>query len=157
MKQIISLMPLILLVVIMYLLLIRPQKKRDKQVNAMRSSVKAGDQIVTIGGIYGTVVKAKDEQLVVQIGADKTKIEIARWAISKVLNEDPAAAGKPQKAPANKAEEEETAKKARPKKLEKVTSTDSVATADTESTTEAVLPEIQNAEVNETTQKDTEE
>lgn len=156
MKQIISLMPLILLVVIMYLLLIRPQKKRDKQVNAMRSNVKAGDQIVTIGGIYGTVVKAKDEQLVVQVGADKTKIEIARWAISKVLNEDPAAA-KAKKAPADKAEEEETAKKARPKKLEKVASSDSVSTTDTESPAEAEIPETQAAEVNETTPQDTEE
>ena len=115
MEQLMSLMPLILLIVIMYFLLIRPQKKRDKQVNSMRASIKTGDEIVTIGGIYGTVVKTKDDQLVIQVGADKTKLEIARWAVSKLVNEEPAPARNRKPAP----EKEEPAKKARPKKLEK--------------------------------------
>ena len=116
MQQIMSLMPLILLIVIMYFLLIRPQKKRDKQVNSMRANIKTGDEIVTIGGIYGTVVKTKDEQLIIQVGADKTKLEVARWAISKVIGDEPA---QPKSRKAAPEKEEEPAKKARPKKLEK--------------------------------------
>ena len=58
-----TLLPLILLLLITYLLQIRPQKKREKEVNAMRSSVQVGDEIITIGGICGKVVKTKDESL----------------------------------------------------------------------------------------------
>ena len=58
-----TLLPLVLLLVIMYFLLIRPQKKREKQVNEMRSNVRVGDEIITIGGICGKVVKTKDESL----------------------------------------------------------------------------------------------
>lgn len=116
-----TLMPLILLIVIMYFLLIRPQKKREKQINAMRSSIKVGDEIITIGGIYGTVIRVKDEQLVITVGSDKTKLEITRWAVSKVVSDEPVAA-KPARTKKDAAEKEEVAekqKKARPKKLEK--------------------------------------
>ena len=80
-----TLLPLVLLLVIMYFLLIRPQKKREKQVNEMRSNVRVGDEIITIGGICGKVVKTKDESLVIQVGADKVKFEIMRWSVSKVV------------------------------------------------------------------------
>jgi preprotein translocase subunit YajC len=115
-----TLMPLVLLIVIMYFLLIRPQKKREKQVNAMRNSIKVGDEIITIGGIYGTVARVKDDQLVIQVGADKTKLEITRWAVSKVVTDEPVASrpARPKKA-AEKEEVEAAPKKARPKKLEK--------------------------------------
>ncbi|MDD2483583.1 MAG: preprotein translocase subunit YajC [Eubacteriales bacterium] len=132
MEQLMSLAPLILLIVIMYFLLIRPQKKRDKQINTMRSAIKAGDQIITIGGIYGTVVKAKDEQLVIQVGADKTKIEVARWAVSKVLNEEPVAART--KKTATEEDTEQEVKKIKPKKLEKSVSTATVSTEAIEET-----------------------
>ncbi|MDD2215050.1 MAG: preprotein translocase subunit YajC [Eubacteriales bacterium] len=117
-----TLMPLILLVAIMYFLLIRPQKKREKQVNAMRANIKAGDDIVTIGGIYGTVTKIKDDKLIIQLGADRTKIEIARWAISKVVNDEPATTAPVRAKRGETADNEETEtpkKKSRPKKLEK--------------------------------------
>ncbi|WP_324824107.1 preprotein translocase subunit YajC [Sinanaerobacter sp. ZZT-01] len=107
--------PLVLLIVVMYFLLIRPQKKKEKQVADMRNSIKVGDDIVTIGGIYGKVVKVKDERLTIQVGADKTKFEITRWAVSKIENEAP-------KSKAKLAEEEVegTTKKALPKKLKKL-------------------------------------
>ena len=81
-STLISLLPLVLLIVVMYFLMIRPQKKKDKEVQAMRNSVQVGDEIVTIGGIVGKVVKTKDETIVIQIGADKVKMEIMRWAVS---------------------------------------------------------------------------
>lgn len=122
METLYTFMPLVLLIFIMYFLLIRPQKKREKQVNAMRSSIKVGDQIITIGGIYGTVVRLRDEQLVIQVGSDKTKLEITRWAVSKVITDEPAAARtsktKREAEPA-KEEAEESQKKSKPKRLDK--------------------------------------
>lgn len=67
-----------------YFFLIRPQQKRDKATKAMREGVKEGDEIVTIGGIYGKVVNTKDEVLTIEVGSDKVKLKIARWAIGKV-------------------------------------------------------------------------
>lgn len=107
-----GILPLILLLLIMYFLLIRPQKKREKQVNAMRSGIQVGDEIITIGGICGKVVKTKEETLVIQVGADKTKFEVMRWSISKVVNEK-AEAAKETKT------EEEAPKKSMPKRLGK--------------------------------------
>lgn len=103
-----QLAPLVLLIFIMYFLLIRPQKKRDKTVNEMRSNLKIGDEIITIGGIYGKVVKLKDESLVIEVGSDKTRFEVARWAISRVQGMDPGAA---QKKSAGKQEQKEEEKK----------------------------------------------
>lgn len=103
-----QLAPLVLLIFIMYFLLIRPQKKREKTVNEMRSNLKIGDEIITIGGIYGKIVKLKDESLVIEVGSDKTRFEVTRWAISKVQGMDPGAA---QKKPAGKQESKDEEKK----------------------------------------------
>ncbi len=70
---------------LMYFLLIRPQRKKEKQINEMRNSVGVGDEVITIGGICGKIVKTKDDSLVIQVGADKVKFEIMRWAISQVV------------------------------------------------------------------------
>ena len=82
-----TILPLVILIAVMYFLLIRPQKKREKEVNAMRSGVQVGDEIITIGGICGKVVKTKEDSLVIQVGADRVKFEIMRWAVSKVVEE----------------------------------------------------------------------
>ncbi len=105
-----TLMPLAILIILMYVLMIRPQQKREKAAKQMRNSVQAGDEIITIGGICGKVVKTKEESIVIQVGADKTKIEIMRWAISKVVNDN-------EKVPEKTTDE--TAKKALPKRLKK--------------------------------------
>ena len=76
------LLPLVILLAVMYFLLIRPQKKREKEINAMRRGIQVGDEIITIGGICGKIVKTKEESLVIQVGADKVKFEIMRWAVS---------------------------------------------------------------------------
>jgi preprotein translocase subunit YajC len=117
MKGFTSLLPLILLIVIMYLLLIRPQKKREKAVNAMREALRSGDKIVTIGGIHGKIIKIKDDILSIQVGADKTKLEISRWAVSSVVNDDTDARVKEAKAEAE--EEAEAPVVKRPRRLEK--------------------------------------
>lgn len=68
---------------VFYLLLIRPQRKKDKQIQEMRKNIKEGDEILTIGGIYGKVLNVKDEAVIIEVGADKTKLKIAKWAIGK--------------------------------------------------------------------------
>jgi preprotein translocase subunit YajC len=87
------LLPLILIAA-MYFLMIRPQRKREKEVTAMRNSVKVGDEIVTIGGICAKVIRTKDDRLTIQAGSDKAKFDVMRWAISKVEDNKPAAAVK---------------------------------------------------------------
>ena len=78
------LFPLILIFVIMYFFMIRPQVKRQKQHQAMIQSLGKGDKIVTSGGIYGKIVDVKSESFVVQI-AEKIKIEVLKTAIAKKL------------------------------------------------------------------------
>lgn len=111
-----TILPLVILIAVMYFLLIRPQKKREKEVNAMRSGVQVGDEIITIGGICGKVVKTKEESLVIQVGADRVKFEIMRWAVSKVVEETEKPAAK---AHEEEAEETEVKKSSKPKKLKK--------------------------------------
>lgn len=117
----VTLGPLVLLLVIMYFLLIRPQKKREKSVNQMRSNIKVGDEIITIGGICGKVVKTKDDSIVIQVGADKVKFEMMRWSVSKVVDSaSKPAANKVKPEPVEEPEEtEEAPKKELPKRLKK--------------------------------------
>ncbi len=77
---------MIFIIAIFWLILIRPQRKREKQVNAMRSAIKAGDKIVTIGGTKAKVLKAKEESLIIEAGPN-VRMEVMRWAVSQVLEE----------------------------------------------------------------------
>ena len=89
MQILVQLLPLILLFAVMYFLMIRPQKMKDKQIQDMRKSLQVGDEIVTIGGICGKIVKTKDESFIIQVGADKVKFEMMRWAVSSVTKPSP--------------------------------------------------------------------
>lgn len=104
---------LILLIVVMYFLMIRPQKKKDKQIQDMKKALTVGDEIITIGGICGKIVKTKEDSFIIQVGADKVKFEMMRWAVSSVT--------KPSARREEKTEtvEEEAPKKVMPKKLRK--------------------------------------
>ncbi|NLD20304.1 MAG: preprotein translocase subunit YajC [Clostridiales bacterium] len=126
----VTILPLILLLVIMYFLLIRPQKKREKEVNAMRSSVQVGDEIITIGGICGKIVKTKDESLVIQVGADKVKFEIMRWAVSKVVEEGKGRATRARAEEIEEDEEEVEVRKAKPKRMKKAAPVEEEAPAE---------------------------
>lgn len=65
----------------MYFLMIRPQKKQQKEEQQMRENLQVGDEITTIGGIIGRVVTVKDDGIVIETGADRNKMTLARWAI----------------------------------------------------------------------------
>ena len=73
---------LVAMVAIFYFMLIRPEKKRKKEAETMRSNLKTGDRITTIGGIVGTVVSIKDDKFVIETSADQVRIEFAKWALS---------------------------------------------------------------------------
>ena len=87
---------LALMLVMLYFMIYRPQKKQEKKDAAMRSSLEIGDQVTTIGGIIGRVVAIKDDTFVLETGADRVKIRFTKNAISSVekLNMDNAASSK---------------------------------------------------------------
>lgn len=70
------------LVVVFYFMLIRPESKRKKEAAKMRSELAVGDFITTIGGIMGTICAVKEESIVIETGADRVRVELAKWAIS---------------------------------------------------------------------------
>ena len=75
---------LVLLLVVMYFVMIRPQKKQEKEANAMRDNLEVGDEVTTIGGIVGRIVSIKDETCVIETSRDGTKIRFLKTAISRV-------------------------------------------------------------------------
>ena len=98
---------LVMMLAVFYFMLIRPENKRKKEAEQMRSAVKVGDKITTIGGICGTVVSVKEDKLVLETGADQVRIELAKWAMS--TNETAVEA---KKAEAKKAQEAKAKAKA---------------------------------------------
>jgi preprotein translocase, YajC subunit len=69
------------IIAVFYFILIRPQSKQKKKEEEMRNSLEVGDTIVTIGGIVGRVVSVKDDDIVIETGADRNKLKIKKWAI----------------------------------------------------------------------------
>lgn len=103
-----SMLPMLLIMIaVFYFMIIRPENKRKKEAEQMRSSIKNGDKITTIGGIVGKVVDVKEDKFVIETGADQVRIEFAKWALS--TNETAAEAAKEA---AKKAEEERAKAKA---------------------------------------------
>ena len=100
---------LVVMIGVFYFLMIRPENKRKKEAENMRSNVKTGDKITTIGGIVGTVVNVKEDKIVIETSADQVRIEFAKWAISS--NDTATAAA--QEAAKKKAEEKAKAKAAK--------------------------------------------
>jgi preprotein translocase subunit YajC len=80
------LLPL-LLIPVLYLVMIRPQQKRQKQWQSMLSSIKAGDRVTTAGGIRGIILSIKDDVIVIRVSPDNIKLEVAKSAIASVTTE----------------------------------------------------------------------
>jgi len=111
-----SFLPLILIVVVFYFILIRPQNKKNKQVQQMRSSIKRGDRVTTIGGFVGKVIRIREEVITIEVGADKTRLDIMRWGISKI--EEPGSEVTKSVKSKDRDDELEEKKKQKPKKLQ---------------------------------------
>jgi len=88
-----SIIYIVALFAILYFLMIRPQQKRQKQHAAMIKALKVGDNIITIGGLLGSIVKIKDKTVVVRV-ADKVHIEVLKNAISQVTEKSEEASEK---------------------------------------------------------------
>lgn len=80
----ISIVMLLVLVVVFYFFMFRPQKKQEKETNAMRNGLQVGDEVTTIGGIIGKIVSIKDETVVIETTHNCTKIRILRTAVRSV-------------------------------------------------------------------------
>lgn len=102
-----SLIMIAVMFAVMYFILIRPENKRKKEAEQMRSAMKVGDKVTTIGGIVGKVVDIKEDKFVIESGADQVRIELFKWALS--TNETAAEAAK---AKQKKAEEAKAKAKA---------------------------------------------
>jgi len=106
---------IVVMIGIFYFMLIRPENKRKKEAEELRSSIKTGDKVTTIGGIVGTVVSVKDDRFVMETSADQVRIEFAKWALS--TNDSAAEAKKEEEKKAQeakaKAKAEKKAKKAK--------------------------------------------
>ncbi len=77
-----TILMLVIMLGVFYFLLIRPENKRKKEAENMRSSIKTGDKITTIGGIIGNVVSVKEDRIVIETSADQVRVEFAKWAVS---------------------------------------------------------------------------
>ena len=103
-----GMLPMLLIMVgVFYFMLIRPENKRKKEAEQLRSGIKNGDKITTIGGIMGTVVDVKGDSFVIETSADQVRIEFAKWALS--TNDTATAAAKEE---AKKKQEQKAKEKA---------------------------------------------
>ena len=84
-QMIMSIVVWVLVFVIFYFMLIRPNKKKEQNLKQMRDSIQKGDTVVTIGGIIAKVAKVEEEKVVLDIGPSRTKVPFEKWAIGRVL------------------------------------------------------------------------
>lgn len=84
-------LPLILMFAAMYFLLIAPQRKKQKEHEKMMAALKTGDEIVTTGGIYGTITQVKEDRFVVRVGDNNQKLEIGKGFIHALVKKTDAA------------------------------------------------------------------
>ncbi len=92
-----------LMFVLLYIIMIRPEKKKKKEADQMRDALKVGDKITTIGGIVGEVCHIKDDSIVIETSADRVRMELKKWSVS---SNDTAAAAAKKEAEARLAEKE---------------------------------------------------
>ena len=83
-SMIISIVYMVALFAIFYFLFIRPQRKKEKQLDQLRSSLEVGQMVTTIGGMLATVAKVEDEVVVLEVGPNRTKMPFKKWAIASV-------------------------------------------------------------------------
>lgn len=84
----IGFLPIVLLIPVLYLVMIRPQQKRQKQWQQMLSSIKAGDRVTTAGGIRGIILSLKDDAVIIRVAPDNIKLEVAKNAIASVTTQE---------------------------------------------------------------------
>ena len=87
-NMIISIVYMVALFAIFYFLFIRPQRKKEKQLDQLRSSLEVGQMVTTIGGMLATVAKVEDDFVVLEVGPNRTKMPFKKWAIASVEKQE---------------------------------------------------------------------
>lgn len=76
------------ILVMFYLFAIRPQKKRENAIKEMRTNLQVGDNVITIGGIHGKITVVREDMLTLEVGSNKTKMDVAKWAVGSVIGKE---------------------------------------------------------------------
>lgn len=85
-SSIILIIYIVVIIAAMYFFMIRPNKKKQQKEEDMRNSIEVGNEILTIGGIYGKVVAVKEDSFIIESGPEKAKIRISKWAVQQNFN-----------------------------------------------------------------------
>jgi len=80
--------PLVLIFLVFYFMVIRPQNKKQNEIKDMRANLKVGDRVQTIGGIIGKIIVIKEDFVVIETSGDKNKMEIMKWGLSSVFKDN---------------------------------------------------------------------
>lgn len=121
-QSVANILLLVVFIGMIYFLMIRPQRKKDKEDREMRASLRVGDEVITIGGVVGKITKISDKTVIIETGAGKNKIEFLKTAIASVgKSSEPAKAEPKKEAEADQVDEKrpDRDKKITPKKLTK--------------------------------------
>ena len=108
---------LVVMVAVFYFMIIRPERKKKKEEENLRSSLKEGDKITTIGGIVGKIVDIKDDNIIIETSMDRVRMELARWSV--MTNNSAQEAAQKARADAQAAAKERAAKRKEEKKAKK--------------------------------------
>ena len=87
-NMIISIVYMIALFAIFYFLFIKPQKKKEKQLETLRSSLEVGQTVITISGMVATVAKVEDDVVILEVGPNRNKMPFKKWAIASVEKQE---------------------------------------------------------------------
>ncbi len=82
-QMLMTFLPLVLILAVFYFIIIKPQRKQEKEDAKMRDNLEIGDEVVTNGGIVGIVFQIKEDTVVIETGGDRSKIRVKKWAIAK--------------------------------------------------------------------------
>ncbi len=82
-QMLMTFLPLVLILLVFYFIIIKPQRKQEKEDAKMRDNLEIGDEVVTNGGIVGIVFQIKEDTVVIETGGDRSKIRVKKWAIAK--------------------------------------------------------------------------
>jgi preprotein translocase subunit YajC len=93
-SSLITMLPILLFIPLLYFLMIRPQQKRQKQWQSMLAGIKSGDRVTTAGGIRGIILSIKDDSIIIRVAPDNLKLEVAKNAIASVTTQDNASDSK---------------------------------------------------------------
>jgi preprotein translocase subunit YajC len=81
-QNLMGILPIVVMIAIFYFAMIRPENKKKKKVQEMRSSLEVGNEITTVGGLVGKIVSIKDDYITFETGEDRVRIQVTRWAVS---------------------------------------------------------------------------